>query len=144
MPFCPPGNSSKTLSSNPVCTLVPLECILLSFRGCALSWFLEVLSKSIRPINFILGMHDLLGGIQNPIEYCRAPATFCRMLVSDWSMGFRKLSPKLLAPSTSYLVCMTSYMEYRTLLHIVVLQRLSAECWPLIGQWVSRSFLQNY
>ena len=49
---------------------------------CALSWFLEVLSKTISPIDFILGLHDLLGGIQKAIAYRRTPLISCWILTS--------------------------------------------------------------
>ena len=106
--------------------------------------FSEVFSKTMSAIDFILGIPDLLGGIQSSIAYCHTPAIFLLMLASDWSIGFRECSPKLSAPSTSYLVYITSQVGYRTLLHIVMLQRFSAKCWPLIGRLLSRSFLQNY
>ncbi len=38
------------------------------------------------PIDFILGIHDLLGEIQSAIAYCRTPAIFHWMLASDLSI----------------------------------------------------------
>ncbi len=96
--------------------------------------FPDIFSKTISPINFILGIHDLRGGVQNHVAYRCAPAISHWMLASDWSMGFWTFSPKQLAQSTSYLVYMTSYVGYILRLHIVTLQRFSAECCPLIGR----------
>ena len=39
-------------------------------------------SKTISLIDFILGIHDILGGIQKPIAYHRTPVVFPRMLAS--------------------------------------------------------------
>ena len=61
---CPLGNRMGTLF-----LAWSLFSVCPSF--CARSWFLEVFSKTIRPIDFILGIHDLLGGTQNALAYCR-------------------------------------------------------------------------
>ncbi len=71
------------------------------------NWFSEVFSKTISPIDFILGIHDLLGEIQIAIAYRHAPSIFHRMRAPDWSIGLWNFSSKLLAPSTSYLVYTT-------------------------------------
>ncbi len=80
---------------------------VLSLRPsvCALAWFLEVFSKTISPINFILGIHDLLGGIQIAIAYCHAWAIFHRMLASDWSILSQPLSLQPLIILLSYWNC---------------------------------------
>ncbi len=49
-------------------------------------------SKTIRPIDLILGIHDLLGGKQNAIAYYHASVSFHRMLDSDLSILSRPLS----------------------------------------------------
>ena len=82
----------------------------------------EIFSEIISPIDFVLDIHNLQGGIQDAIAYLHAPVILHRMLASDWLIGFWKFSPELLALSTSYFANTTSYVGYRLLLHIIALQ----------------------
>ena len=82
--------------TEPYCILLRSSDFLPNAGLWLVDWYQEIFSKTISPIDFILGIHDLLCGIQNAVAYHRAPVIFRQMLASDRLFGFGKFSPKLL------------------------------------------------